>query len=235
MSDEGRGWSASGMAERPTRRRNEVEPAGNARNIQIFFLTIFYLPFPTQIIIFYCMGNKTKIRSTTILAVRRNGQVAMAGDGQCTLGETVCKGNSRKVRKIYDGKILTGFAGSVADAFTLLDRFEAKVKEYNGDIMRSAVELAKAWRTDRTLQKLEAMLLVADKKQILLISGDGNVIEPEHDAIAIGSGGNYAYSAALAYLDSSDLSAKEIAERSLNIAGSICIYTNQNLTVETLE
>ena len=181
------------------------------------------------------MGNKTKIRSTTILAVRRNGQVAMAGDGQCTLGETVCKGNSRKVRKIYDGKILTGFAGSVADAFTLLDRFEAKVKEYNGDIMRSAVELAKAWRTDRTLQKLEAMLLVADKKQILLISGDGNVIEPEHDAIAIGSGGNYAYSAALAYLDSSDLSAKEIAERSLNIAGSFCIYTNQNLTVETLE
>lgn len=181
------------------------------------------------------MGNKNKIRSTTILAVRRNGQVAMAGDGQCTLGDTVCKGNSRKVRKIYGGKILTGFAGSVADAFTLLDRFEEKVKEYNGDIMRSAVELAKVWRTDRSLQKLEAMLLVADKEKLLLISGDGNVIEPEKDAIAIGSGGNYAYSAALAYLDASDLSAKEIAERSLNIAGSICIYTNQNLTIETLD
>ncbi len=179
--------------------------------------------------------SNVKIRSTTILAVRRNGQVAMAGDGQCTLGDTVCKGNSRKVRKIYDGKILTGFAGSVADAFTLLDRFEEKIKTYNGDLMRSAVELAKAWRTDRSLQKLEAMLLVADKDHILLISGDGNVIEPEKDAIAIGSGGNFAYSAALAYLDSSDLSAKEIVERSLHIAGSICIYTNENITVETLD
>ena len=178
--------------------------------------------------------GKTKIRSTTILAVRKDGHVAMAGDGQCTLGETVCKGNSRKVRKIYDGKILTGFAGSVADAFTLLDKFEVKVKEYNGDIMRASVELAKLWRTERSLQKLEAMLLVADKDKILLISGDGNVIEPEKDAIAIGSGGNYAYSAALAYLDSSDLSAREIAERSLHIAGSICIYTNENITVEEL-
>ena len=176
--------------------------------------------------------SNTKIRSTTILAVKRNGKVAIAGDGQCTLGETVCKGNS--VRKIYDGKILTGFAGSVADAFTLLDRFETKVKEYNGDIMRSAVELAKLWRTERSLQKLEAMLLVADKDKILLISGDGNVIEPESDAIAIGSGGNYAYSAALAYLDSSDLSAREIAERSLHIAGRICIYTNENITIEEL-
>ena len=144
------------------------------------------------------------------------------------------KENSRKVKKIYDGKILTWFAGSDADAFTLLDRFESKVKEYNGDIMRSAVELAKAWRTDRSLQKLEAMILVADKNKILLISGDGNVIEPEKDCIAIGSGGNYAYSAALAYLDSSDLSAKEIAERSLHIAGSICIYTNENIIVEEL-
>ena len=180
------------------------------------------------------MGNKTKIRSTTILAVRRNGQVAMAGDGQCTLGETVCKGNSRKVRKIYDGKILTGFAGSVADAFTLLDRFEAKVKEYNGDIMRSAVELAKAWRTDRTLQKLEAMLLVADKKQILLISGDGNVIEPEHDAIAIGSGGNYALAAARALRQETDYSAEEIVKKSLKIASEICVFTNDNITCEVL-
>lgn len=177
---------------------------------------------------------KEKIRSTTILAVRRNGHVAMAGDGQATLGNTVCKGNSKKVRKIYNGKIITGFAGSVADAFTLLDLFEEKVKDSNGDIMRSAVALAKAWRTDRSLQKLEAMILVADKDKTLLISGDGNVIEPEHDAIAIGSGGNYAYSAALAYLDCSDLSAREIAEKSLHIAGSICIYTNENITVEEL-
>ena len=179
------------------------------------------------------MAN-AKIRSTTILCVRKNGKVAMAGDGQCTLGETVCKGNSRKVRKIYDKKIRTGFAGSVADAFTLLDRFETKVKEFNGDLMRSAVELAKAWRTDRSLQKLEAMLLVADVNTTLLISGDGNVIEPERDAIAIGSGGNYAYSAALSYLDCSSLSAREIAEKSLRIAGDICIYTNNNITIEEL-
>lgn len=178
--------------------------------------------------------SKTKIRSTTVVAVRRNGKVAMAGDGQVTAGETVMKGNARKVRKIYDGKILTGFAGSVADAFTLFDKFETKVKEFNGDLTRSAVELAKLWRTDRSLSKLEALLLVADSSKILLISGDGNVIEPENDVIAIGSGGNYAYAAALAYLDSNDYSAKEIAEKSLKIAGDICIYTNNNVTVEEL-
>ena len=178
--------------------------------------------------------SKTKIRSTTVVAVRRNGKVAMAGDGQVTAGETVMKGNARKVRKIYDGKILTGFAGSVADAFTLFDKFETKVKEFNGDLTRSAVELAKLWRTDRSLSKLEALLLVEDSSKILLISGDGNVIEPENDVIAIGSGGNYAYAAALAYLDSSDYSAKEIAEKSLKIAGDICIYTNNNVTVEEL-
>ena len=178
--------------------------------------------------------SKTKIRSTTVVAVRRNGKVAMAGDGQVTAGETVMKGNARKVRKIYDGKILTGFAGSVADAFTLFDKFETKGKEFNGDLTRSAVELAKLWRTDRSLSKLEALLLVADSSKILLISGDGNVIEPENDVIAIGSGGNYAYAAALAYLDSSDYSAKEIAEKSLKIAGDICIYTNNNVTVEEL-
>ena len=178
--------------------------------------------------------SKTKIRSTTVVAVRRNGKVAMAGDGQVTAGETVMKGNARKVRKIYDGKILTGFAGSVADAFTLFDKFETKVKEFNGDLTRSAVELAKLWRTDRSLSKLEALLLVADSSKILLISGDGNVIEPENDVIAIGSGGNYAYAAVLAYLDSSDYSAKEIAEKSLKIAGDICIYTNNNVTVEEL-
>lgn len=176
--------------------------------------------------------KNVKIRSTTVIAVKKDGKVAMAGDGQVTLGDTVCKGNARKVRKIYNGKILTGFAGSVADAFTLLDKFEEKVKEFNGDLTRSAVELAKMWRTERSLQKLEAMLIVADSSKILLISGDGNVIEPENDVLAIGSGGNYAYSAALAYLDSGNLSAKEIAERSLKIAGNICIYTNDHITVE---
>ncbi|MBD5407044.1 MAG: ATP-dependent protease subunit HslV [Treponema sp.] len=177
---------------------------------------------------------KTKMRSTTVVAVKKNGHVAMAGDGQVTNGQTVMKGNARKVRKIYDGKILTGFAGSVADAFTLFDKFESKIKEYNGDLTRSAVELAKLWRTDRALSKLEALLLVADKDKILLISGDGNVIEPERDVIAIGSGGNYAYAAALAYLETSDFSAKEIAEKSLAIAGEICIYTNSNIKVEEL-
>ena len=178
--------------------------------------------------------KNVKIRSTTVIAVKKDGKVAMAGDGQVTLGDTVCKGNARKVRKIYNGKILTGFAGSVADAFTLLDKFEEKVKEFNGDLTRSAVELAKMWRTERSLQELEAMLIVADSSKILLISGDGNVIEPENDVLAIGSGGNYAYSAALAYLDSGNLSAKEIAERSLKIAGNICIYTNDHITVEEI-
>ena len=173
-----------------------------------------------------------KIRSTTVIAVRKNGKVAMAGDGQVTAGNTVVKGNATKVRKIYEGKVLTGFAGAVADAFTLLDKFEEKLKEYHGDITRSAIELAKAWRTDRMLQKLEAQLLVADNSKILLISGDGNVIEPENDVCAIGSGGNFAYAAALAYLESQDMSAKEIAKKSLEIAGKICIYTNDNIIVE---
>lgn len=177
---------------------------------------------------------KNKIRSTTVIAVKKNGHVAMAGDGQVTAGNTVMKGNAHKVRRIYDGKILTGFAGSVADAFTLFDLFETKIKEFNGDLTRAAVELAKMWRTEKSLQKLEALLLVADKNKILLISGDGNVIEPENDVLAIGSGGNYAYSAALAYLESSDYSAREIAEKSLKIAGDICIYTNNNITVEEL-
>jgi ATP-dependent HslUV protease, peptidase subunit HslV len=175
-----------------------------------------------------------EIRSTTVIAVRRNGKVAMAGDGQVTMGETVVKGNAHKVRCIYDGKVLTGFAGSVADAFTLFDKFEEKLKAYAGDITRSAVELAKQWRTDRSLSKLEAMLLVANTDKILLISGDGNVLEPETDICAIGSGGNYAYSAALAYMDCSELSAREIAEKSLAIAGKICIYTNDKMTVEEL-
>lgn len=178
--------------------------------------------------------EKVKIRSTTVIAVKKDGKVAMAGDGQVTMGETVMKGNARKVRKIYDGKVLTGFAGATADAFTLFDKFEEKLKEVNGDLTRAAVALAKLWRTDRSMSKLEALLLVADKSKILLISGSGDVIEPENDILAIGSGGNYAYSAALAYMDCSDLSAKEIAERSLKIAGNICIYTNNHVTSEEL-
>ena len=175
-----------------------------------------------------------KFRSTTVIAVKKDGKVAMAGDGQVTMGETVMKGNARKVRRIFDGKVLTGFAGATADAFNLFDKFEAKLKEYNGDITRAAVELAKIWRTDKALRNLEALLLVANADKILLISGTGDVIEPESDILAIGSGGNYAYSAALAYMESSTLSAKEIAEKSLKIAGNICIYTNGNIVVEEL-
>ena len=178
--------------------------------------------------------NRQKIRSTTVIAVRRNGKVAMAGDGQVTMGQTVMKGNARKVRRIYDGKVLTGFAGATADAFNLFDKFEAKLQEYNGVLTRAAVELAKMWRTDKALRNLEALLLVANTEKILLISGNGDVIEPESDVLAIGSGGNYAYAAALAYMESSELSAREIAEKSLKIAGNICIYTNGHITAEEL-
>ena len=180
------------------------------------------------------MENENKIRSTTVIAVRRNGKVAMAGDGQVTMGNTVMKGNAKKVRRIYDGKVLTGFAGATADAFTLFDKFEEKLKTFNGDLTRAAVDLAKLWRTERSMSKLEALLLVADSKKILLISGSGDVIEPENYILAIGSGGNYAYAAAMAYMESSQFSAKEIAQKSLAIAGQICIYTNSNVVVEEL-
>jgi ATP-dependent HslUV protease subunit HslV len=173
-------------------------------------------------------------RGTTVIAVKHKGGVAMAGDGQVTLGNTVMKGNARKVRRIYDDKILVGFAGATADAFTLFERFEAKVRAYKGDITRAAVDLAKDWRTDKMLRKLEAMLLVADKEKILLISGTGDVVEPEDGVIAIGSGGMYAYSAALAYIDGSDYSAREVAEKSMEVAARICIYTNTNFVVEEL-
>ncbi|MFP4509593.1 MAG: ATP-dependent protease subunit HslV [Spirochaetaceae bacterium] len=176
-----------------------------------------------------------RIRSTTVIAVQKDGKTAMAADGQVTLGETVMKGNARKVRTVYDDGILVGFAGGTADAFTLFERFEAKVKEYSGDLMRAAVELAKDWRTDRMLRKLEALLLVANRERMFLISGNGDVIEPEEGVLAIGSGGSYAQAAARAYLDGSDLSARDIAERSLLIAGSICIYTNTNVIVEELK
>ncbi|MBQ7611730.1 MAG: ATP-dependent protease subunit HslV [Spirochaetaceae bacterium] len=175
-----------------------------------------------------------KIRSTTILAVKRNGKVAMAGDCQVTMGQTIMKGNTKKIRKIFNGKIITGFAGSTADAFTLLDLFETKVNAYSGDITRAAVELAKEWRTNKMYKNLEALLLVADVSKILLISGNGDVIEPEEDAIAIGSGGNYAYASALALLRNTELNAKEIVQKSLEIASKICIYTNSIFTVEEL-
>jgi ATP-dependent HslUV protease subunit HslV len=178
--------------------------------------------------------EQNEFRSTTVIAVRKDGKVAMAGDGQVTMGQTVMKGNARKIRRLYDNKVLTGFAGATADAFSLFDKFEGKIKEFNGDITRAAVELAKQWRTDKTLRHLDALLLVADKEKILLISGTGDVVEPERDVLAIGSGGNYAYAAALAYLESSGMSAAEIARKSLEIAGAICIYTNDHITVEEL-
>ena len=175
-----------------------------------------------------------KMRSTTVIAVRRGGKVAVAGDGQVTMGETVMKGNARKVRRIYDGKVLTGFAGATADAFNLFDKFETKLKEYSGDLTRAAVELAKLWRTDKALRQLQALLLAANREKILLISGTGDVIEPENDVLAIGSGGNYAYAAALAYMKNPELSAADIALKSLKIAGKICIYTNDSVTLEEL-
>ncbi|HUX12900.1 MAG TPA: ATP-dependent protease subunit HslV, partial [Spirochaetia bacterium] len=163
------------------------------------------------------------IHSTTVIAVRKDGRVAMAGDGQVTMGNTVMKSNARKVRRIYEDRVLVGFAGGTADAFALFEHFEIKIKEYSGDITRAVVELAKDWRTDRMLRRLEALLLVADRDKTFLLSGTGDVIEPETGVLAIGSGGPYAHAAALAYLESSSLSAREIAERSLKIAGSICI------------
>ena len=173
------------------------------------------------------------MRGTTIVAVRKNGQVAVAGDGQVTQGNTVVKGNARKVRRLYDGKVIIGFAGSTADAFTLYELFEGKLKQYSGDLTRSAVELAKQWRMDKALRNLEAMMIASDGDKMFLISGNGDVLEPEGDVLAIGSGGDYARSAAIAYLDSNvDWSAEEIARRSVNIAGDICIYTNHSIIVE---
>jgi ATP-dependent HslUV protease subunit HslV len=174
-----------------------------------------------------------KMRGTTIVAVRKNGQVAVAGDGQVTQGNTVVKGNARKVRRLYDDKVIIGFAGSTADAFTLYEFFEGKLKQYSGDLTRSAVELAKQWRMDKALRNLEAMMIASDGDKMFLISGNGDVLEPEGDVLAIGSGGDYARSAAIAYLDSNvDWSAEEIARRSVNIAGDICIYTNHSIIVE---
>ncbi len=171
---------------------------------------------------------------TTIVSVRRNGQVALGGDGQVTLGNTVMKGNARKVRRLYHGKVLAGFAGGTADAFTLFERFEAKLEMHQGHLMRAAVELAKDWRTDRMLRKLEPLLAVADANCSLIITGNGDVIQPEQDLIAIGSGGPFAQAAAKALLDNTELSPRDIVEKSLTIAGDICIYTNQHHTIEDL-
>ena len=170
---------------------------------------------------------------TTILAVRRDDGVAMGGDGQVTLGNTVMKGNARKVRRLFDNKVLAGFAGGTADAFTLFERFEGKLEKY-GNLTRAAIELAKDWRSDRYLRRLEALLLVADLDKIFVVSGNGDVIEPDHDVAAIGSGGQFALSAARALVEGSTLGARDIVERSLNIAADICIYTNRNLVIEEM-
>jgi|TARA_Y100000589_G_scaffold182033_1_gene172356 ATP-dependent HslUV protease subunit HslV len=174
---------------------------------------------------------------TTIVSVRRNGKVVMGGDGQVSLGNTVMKGNAKKVRRLYHGQVLAGFAGATADAFTLFERFEGQLEKHQGHLVRAAVELAKDWRTDRSLSRLEAMLAVANKDASLIITGNGDVVEPEHGLIAMGSGGGFAQAAALALLQKAgdDMSAREIAETALNIAGSICVFTNQNLTIEELD
>ncbi|MBO9702485.1 MAG: ATP-dependent protease subunit HslV [Sporocytophaga sp.] len=177
-----------------------------------------------------------KIKSTTVISVIHKGEVAIGADGQATLGNTVAKSNVKKIRRLFDGKIICGFAGSTADAFTLLERLEEKLNSYGGNLKRGAIELAKDWRTDRYLRKLEAMLIAADKDEILIISGTGDVIEPDNQIAAIGSGAMYAQSAALALKKhAAHLSAEEIVRESLNIAGDICIYTNHNLIIETIK
>lgn len=175
-----------------------------------------------------------QFRGTTIVCVRRDGQVAIAGDGQVTMGNTAVKGNAKKVRRLYDNKVLAGFAGGTADAFTLFERFEAKLQAHSGNLTKSAVDMAKDWRTDRMLRRLEALLLVADKDVSLMLSGTGDVMEPEHNLMAIGSGGSFAQAAARALLDHTQLTAPDIAQEALKIAAGICIYTNEHITVESL-
>jgi ATP-dependent HslUV protease subunit HslV len=172
---------------------------------------------------------------TTILSVRRPGQVALGGDGQVTLGNIVVKATARKVRRLYQGRILAGFAGGTADAFTLFERFETKLEKHQGNLLRSAVELAKDWRTDRMLRRLEAMLAVADRESSLIITGNGDVLEPEGGIVAIGSGGAYAQAAARALIENTELSAREVISKSLGIAGDLCIYTNQSHTIEVID
>src|SRR5881275_2823775 len=182
------------------------------------------------------MGKKKSpiIRSTTVLLVRRNGKVAMAGDGQVTVGETVMKASARKVRRLYNDKILAGFAGATGDAFALLTRFEAKLEQYHGNLDRASIELSKEWRTDKVLRHLEALLVVADEKSSFLLSGNGDVISPDDGLLAIGSGGSYALAAARALIANTELSAREIAAEAMRIAGEICIYSNANVVLEEL-
>ncbi|MCB1869629.1 MAG: ATP-dependent protease subunit HslV [Gammaproteobacteria bacterium] len=175
------------------------------------------------------------LKGTTILSVRRKGKVVIGGDGQVSMGNTVMKGNARKVRRLYQDKVLAGFAGATADAFTLFERFEAKLEKYHGHLTRAAVELAKDWRTDRSLRRLEALLVVADHSSSLIITGTGDVIEPEESLMAIGSGGPFAQAAARALLHNTDLEARDIVEKGLAIAADICVYTNHNLTIEELD
>lgn len=176
-----------------------------------------------------------QFRGTTILSVRRGNSVVIGGDGQVSVGNTIMKGNARKVRRLYRDQVLAGFAGGTADAFTLFELFEAQLEKYQGQLVRASVELAKAWRTERALRRLEALLTVADKETSLVISGNGDVIEPEHNLIAIGSGGSFAQAAALALYDNTELAARDIVEKSLGIAADICIYTNQQRTIEQLD
>jgi ATP-dependent HslUV protease subunit HslV len=176
----------------------------------------------------------TIFHGTTILSVRRGDQVVIGGDGQVSLGPTVMKGNARKVRRLYKDRVIAGFAGATADAFTLFERFEGKLEKHQGHLVRSAVELAKDWRTDRMLRRLEALLCIADAQSSLIISGTGDVIEPEHNLMAIGSGGSFAQAAARAMLENTQLTAREIVERALHIAADICVYTNHNLVIEEL-
>ena len=178
---------------------------------------------------------RERIRSTTVICVRRDGRVVMAGDGQVTLGNEVIKASAKKLRRLYNDKVVAGFAGSTADAFALFSRFESKLEQFNGNLPRSVVELAKEWRTDRVLRHLEALLLVADRGSTYLVSGNGDVIEPDEGVSAIGSGGPFALSAAIALMRNTKLSAKHIAEQAMQIAGKVCIYTNDNVTYEELE
>jgi ATP-dependent HslUV protease, peptidase subunit HslV len=180
------------------------------------------------------MSEMPPLHGTTILAVRRNGRTAIAGDGQVTVGTTVMKHNAKKVRKLYNDKVLAGFAGATADAFTLFEKFEAKLEQYHGNLTRAAVELAKDWRTDRVLRRLEALMIVADTERSFILSGSGDVIEPEHGISAIGSGGPYAFAAARALVDHTPFDARQIVEESLKIAADICIYTNKEITIEEL-
>ena len=180
------------------------------------------------------MSDLTTMHATTILSIRRNGKTAIAGDGQVTVGNTVMKSNAKKVRKMYNDKVLAGFAGATADAFTLFEKFEAKLEQYHGNLTRAAVELAKDWRTDKVLRRLEALMIIADAERSFILSGNGDVIEPEDGIAAIGSGGPYALAAARALVEHTNLGARQIVEAAMQIAGAICIYTNKEITVEEL-